>query len=311
MNSEQAPAGTRVAIGIDLGATKTALAIVSDTGTVLYSETVSTFKDGDGAALAEATAEHAERMVHAARARQFTVAGIGIGSAGVIGREGEVITAANALPGWSGTPLGDIVREKTQLPVQVVNDVRAHALGEAWLGATAHVETSLMVTFGTGVGGCFLTGGKPLGGAHNLAGHVGHFSSPYAAGVACPCGGTGHVEAAASGTAVLRVFEELGGSGAADTRDVARLALEGNEQALEAIERAGKTAGTALGDLANILAPHLIVVASGVINLGNEWWTALLTGYEEAALGEAKKTPITATLLGANAAVLGAASLVL
>lgn len=311
MNIEQAPAGTQVAVGIDLGATKTALAIVSESGQVLHSETVSTSGHADGTSLAQATAEHADRVVEIARARQFEVAGIGIGSAGVVGREGEIITAANALPGWSGTPLGQIVRDHTGLPVEVVNDVRAHALGEAWLGATAHASSSLMVTFGTGVGGCFLLDGAPLAGAHHLAGHVGHFSSPYAVGVDCPCGGTGHVEAAASGTAVLRIFKELGGSGAEDTRDVARLSYEGNEQALEAITRAGQAAGVALGDLANILDPHLIVVAGGVINLGNDWWTALLTGYDQAALGEAKKTPITATLLGNHGAVLGAASLVL
>lgn len=308
MSIELAPSGTRVAIGIDLGATKTAFGIVSDSGQVLHTETISTNADSGGAQVARAVAEHALKVAEVARARTFEVAGIGIGSAGVIGRDGEIVTAANAMADWSGTPLTAVVREVTGLPTATVNDVRAHALGEAWLGASVHSATSLMVAFGTGVGGCFLEDGEPLAGAHNIAGHVGHFSSPYAVGVPCTCGGTGHVEMAAAGPAIYKKFVELGGSGAEDTKGVARLAVRGDKEAIEAISFGGRAAGTALGDLANILDPHLIVVSGGVINLGNEWWTALLDGFEEAALGDAKRTPITASLLGANAAVLGAAS---
>lgn len=308
MNVELAPTGTRVAIGIDLGATKTTFGIVSDSGQVLHTETIETKPDAGGTQVAQQTAEQALKVAEVARARSFEVVGIGIGSAGIIGREGEIVTAANAMADWSGTPLTSIVREVTDLPTATVNDVRAHALGEAWLGASAHSATSLMVAFGTGVGGCFLEDGAPQAGAHNLAGHVGHFSSPHAVGVPCTCGGTGHVEMAASGTAIFRKYVELGGSDADDTKGVARLAVRGDEKALEAISFGGRAAGTALGDLANILDPHLIVVSGGVVNLGNEWWTALLDGYEEAALGDAKRTPITASLLGANAAVIGAAS---
>ena len=248
-------------------------------------------------------------MAKLAVARGFEVVGIGVGSAGVIGPEGQVISAADVIKDWGGVNLATIIAQETRLPASAVNDVHAHALGEAWLGASAHAQSSLMVAFGTGVGGSFIVDGAPQFGAHSLAGHVGHFSSPLADGLDCTCGGKGHVEMVASGPSVLRRYLAQGGAPATDTRQVATRAYAGDKLALEAIEFAGKAAGIALGDLANILDPHLIVVSGGVINLGNDWWRALIEAYEEAALGRAKKTPITAALLGENTALLGAASI--
>ncbi len=110
--------------------------------------------------------------------------GVGVGSAGVIdaGR-GVVVSATDAILGWAGTELTAGLAARLGLDpeaVRAVNDVHAHALGEAWAGAAAGTASSLLVAFGTGVGGSFVLDGQPLLGHRYVGGHVGHFASPYA-----------------------------------------------------------------------------------------------------------------------------------
>lgn len=300
----------QVAIGIDLGGTKTAFGTVGADGVVLDRHEIPTLAQVGGEALARETAAGAQVLIARARERGQEVVGIGIGSAGVIGAQGEVITAANVIKDWGGTPLAAIVSEATGLPTRAVNDVHAHGLGEAAAGAARSAQTSLMVAFGTGVGGCYISSGQPMVGQHFLAGHVGHFSSPLAAGLDCPCGGREHVEAIAAGPAIHRLYLRLGGDPSSpDTRDVAARAAAGEALAIEAIETSARAAGVALGDLANILDPELIVVSGGVPNIGPIWWEAARKAYAQAALGQAKTTPIVAAQLGSDAPLVGAVSL--
>lgn len=300
-----------VALAADLGGTKTALGIVSSTGQVLHRDKIPTLAQAGGVQLAQHTADALSALGQTARELGYEPVGVGIGSAGVIGPEGQVITAANLIKDWSGTPLAAILSEGTGLPAYAVNDVHAHALGEAWCGASFHAETSLMVAFGTGVGGSYIVGGQQLRGAHSLAGHVGHFSSPWAVGVPCTCGGVGHVEAVASGTGIVNSYSRLGGSSSATNLvELEALARVGDSTALEAIALGARAAGLALGDLATIVDPHLIVVSGGVINLGDLWWEQMSDAYHQAALGQATETPIVSASLGSDAPLLGAASLI-
>jgi len=135
---------------------------------------------------------------------------IGIGAAGVIDPvTGTVVSATDSLPGWAGTDLVSEISARTGLPVRAVNDVHAHALGEAAVGASRGARSSLLVAAGTGIGGGFITDGHLLTGRNSAAGHIGHVPSAAAAGLDCPCGGGGHVEAIASGPAILNTYRRL------------------------------------------------------------------------------------------------------
>lgn len=300
-----------VALAVDLGGTKTALGIIDPGGAVLHRTKIPTLAQAGGTQLAQHTAREIAKLASYAREQGWEPVGVGIGSAGVIGADGAVITAANVIKDWSGVPLAAIVAEHTGLPTYAINDVHGHALGEAWQGASQHAPTSLMIAFGTGVGGSFIVDGAPLRGAHSLAGHVGHFSSPWAVGVDCPCGGVGHVEAVAAGPGMVRTYYRIGGRGACKNLfDLENLADAGDTCAQEAIAIGARAAGIALGDLATILDPHLLVVSGGVANLGEPWWQQLREAYAQAALGQAKETPITTATLGSDAPLLGVTRLI-
>jgi glucokinase len=93
----------------------------------------------------------------------------------------------------------------------------------------------------------------------------------------CACGGSGHVEAIASGTALARaartlldrgvapVLSSLASSGEEiDAELVARAAAEGDEECAALLERAWVAVGAACASLVNLLNPEVIVIGGGI-----------------------------------------------
>jgi len=307
----------RYVIGVDLGGTKTAAGVVTSDGSVLLTEQIPTLNRDGGAAILDATAAMLRSLSERAAALGARVEAVGIGSAGVINAvEGTVISATDAILDWTGTHITAGLTARLGLPAAVVNDVHAHALGEAWLGAGAGTPTSLMMAFGTGVGGSFVVDGAPLLGHHFVGGHVGHFASPFAvhdgAPLPCSCGHAGHVEAIASGPAIHAAYLRQGGdSSLPDTRAVFGSARAGDELALAVIETAAKAAGQAVGGLINILDPGVVVISGGLADAGELWWSAMELAFRAELLAPLAGVPVVRASLGNSAAIVGAASLVL
>lgn len=307
----------RYVVGVDLGGTKTAAGVVGGDGSVLLRGQVPTKNRDGGAAILDATATLVRFLMERAAEQGATVDAVGVGSAGVINAaEGTVISATDAILGWTGTRITAGLTERLGLPSAVVNDVHAHALGEAWLGAGAGTATSLMVAFGTGVGGSFVVNGQPLLGHHFVGGHVGHFASPLAVHrgmpLPCSCGHVGHVEAIASGPAIHAAYVRSGGSAALpDTRAVFDAAHIGDELALSVIARAARAAGQAVGGLVNILDPQVVVISGGLADAGALWWNDMERALRAELLAPLAEVSVVPASLGNTAAIVGAASLVL
>lgn len=325
---------TNHVIGVDLGGTKTAAGVVTPSGDVLMSETIPTLNRAGGEAILDATAALIAGLVERAADAGMSVSGVGIGSAGVIdASSGVVVSATDAIHGWAGTALVSGLAARLSLPapaVRAVNDVHAHALGEAWLGAAAGSSSSLMVAFGTGVGGSFVLNGVPVVGHRFVGGHVGHFASPYAYSdgvpLPCVCGGSGHVEAVASGPALFEAFLRCGGSAreALDARGVFALAAaeahdggaaagsaDSRAAALRAVDMGAAAAGQAVGGLINILDPETVVISGGLADAGELWWKPMETALREELLAPLAAIPVLRATLGNTAAIVGAAKLVL
>lgn len=307
----------RYVIGVDLGGTKTAAGVVAQDGSVLLTDQIPTLNRDGGAAILDATADLVRSLIERAATMGANVEAVGVGSAGVINAaEGTVISATDSIMGWTGTPITAGLTQRLGLPSAVVNDVHAHALGEAWLGAAAGTTTSLMVAFGTGVGGSFVLNGQPLLGHHFVGGHVGHFASPHAVfrgtPLPCSCGHVGHVEAIASGPAIHAAYLRSGGSAAlADTRAVFDAARLGDELALTVIATAAAAAGQAVGGLINILDPAIVVISGGLADAGELWFSAMEQALRVELLAPLASVPVVRASLGNTAAIVGAASLVL
>ncbi|BCW69091.1 ROK family protein [Arthrobacter sp. NicSoilB8] len=307
------------AIGVDLGGTKTAAGVVTGDGELLFSETAPTPNRDGGGAVLDATAALISRLRVRAQAEGIAIAGVGVGSAGVIDAgHGSVVSATDAIRGWAGTALTDgLARRLSVSPgaVRAVNDVHAHALGESWRGAAAGTASMLLIAFGTGVGGSLVLAGQPVLGHRYVGGHVGHVASPYAyadgKALPCSCGGSGHVEAAASGPAIHAAFLRLGGSPAvADTRAVFALARDGDPAASRAIRTAAEAAGQSAGGLVNVLDPEVLVVTGGLADAGDLWWNPMKAALRRELLDPLVHVPVLRATLENSAAIVGAARLV-
>lgn len=302
-------------VGLDLGGTKIAGGLVTPSGRVKARESVPTPADeGPHAIIGAAAALVGTLTANASE----PVAGIGIGAAGVIDPVARrVVAATSSLRDWAGTALGTDLQAATGLPVSCDNDVRVHAVGEAWLGAGREAESMLLIAAGTGIGGAFVSGGIPITGAHAAAGHFGHIPAAEAADLPCTCGRRGHLEVIASGPAVLQTYLRSAGSRPAagspafpaTTPDVVRLAGDGERAAVDAVTIGARALGRAVAGLVNSLDPSLVVVTGGLAGAGPIWWDPLRDAYDAELMDIVHDCRLAPATLGSDAALIGAAKL--
>ncbi len=301
-----APDG-RPVVGLDLGGTKIAAALLGADGTVLARHSRSTpARDGAAAVLDALAAASAE--VDPGK----TASHLGIAAAGVVDpRTGMVTSATDSIHGWAGTALGTGLADRTGYAVACDNDVRATAGPElAALNAEQRDLGSLLfAAIGTGVGGAIAVDGRMLHGASGIAGHLGHLPSPDAAGLPCTCGSTGHLEVIASGPGIAAHYERLTGAPVDRLETVAVRAAQGDPAAVSAITTGAAAVGHVLGGLANAFGPDRVVVGGGVPRIGPLYEDALRAAFVSELMEPLRGLVPRAPLLGHDAAVLGAAAL--
>ncbi|MER7996216.1 ROK family protein [Micromonospora chalcea] len=298
---------TGLVAALDIGGTKTTAALVTASGEVVGRHSAPTPGRSGAAAVLDTAAGLVEKLRADAPG---VVRALGVGSAGVIDSgSGLVLSATDVLTGWTGTDLRGDLGRRLGVPVTVVNDVHAHALGEARHGVAAGYDTVLYVAVGTGVGASFVLGDTVLAGAHSAAGHAGHQPSAYAGTLPCTCGGRGHLEAIAAGPALTAEYVRRTGRPVADLRAVAALAADGDETARDVVRLGGTAVGSAVGGLVNVLDPAAVVIGGGVTGLGEPWWRARRDAVPAETLPALAGVPVLASTLGPDAPLLGAASL--
>ena len=300
-------------VGIDVGGTKIGGAIVSyeargRTPRVIGYRSLPTMAaEGGGAVLGRVSALAYDLVEEAGGLSCGPVVGVGVATAGRInGEDGSIAYANEIMPGWTGQPVGHDVASATGVPCAVLNDVQAHALGELRHGAAAGTQTCIMVAAGTGLGGSIITGGEVLMGAHGYAGELGHTLHPAAAGIRCACGSFSHLESVASGSGIeARYYDRTGIPLSGE--EVAQRAAQGDQDARDVIELAGKSLGEAIGSWANMLDPELVVLSGSVCKAGSVWWDALREGVDAQLPEQMRELPIIMAMLDMNAPVVGAA----
>jgi glucokinase len=242
-----------VALAVDIGGTKLAAGLVTESGEVLVRRAVPTPRAGGAeelwdalAALVVTVGADAGQEANAANAERTAGAVVcGVGCGGPMAPGGETVSPLN-IPAWRDFPLRGRLADLLGLPVHVDNDAKALALGEGWVGAARGVDDYVAMVVSTGVGGGIVLDGRLLDGAGGNAGHIGHVIV-VPDGRTCGCGARGCLEAEASGLAIAAA---TGGEPADAPEDVRR--------------RTGTLVGRAVASVANLLDLGLAVVAGSV-----------------------------------------------
>ncbi len=187
----------RRALGIDIGGTKIAAGIVSESGRVVSATRVSTRVEEGREAVIEQIRGLVEKF-----ASRGTLVGIGIGTGGRVDvASGEVVSATPLLPNWMGVNLKRMLEKETSFPVFVDNDVNAAALAERRFGWGRDRRNFVLLSIGTGLGGGIVINGELVRGHHGYGGEIGHLII-VAEGRRCNCGKRGCLEAYVSGRAL-------------------------------------------------------------------------------------------------------------
>lgn len=250
-------------IGIDLGGTKIEGLVLDDDGSERTRLRVPTPRESYEATVAAVVSvvRDLERKV-GARCR------IGIGHPGAISPATGLVKNANSTR-LNGHPLDlDLKGALGRDEVRLSNDANCFAVSEAADGAGAGSSVVFGVILGTGVGGGIVINGKPLIGAHAIAGEWGHNALPLPRdderpGPVCYCGRHGCIEAWQSGPAFQKQFAQASGRDLRAT-GIAEAAATGDAFALECLEIYCDRLARALAGVMNLLDPDVIVLGGGL-----------------------------------------------
>jgi glucokinase len=180
--------------GIDLGGTKIQAVVVDDEGAVEGEERVATPTSGGPPDVAEAMADALRAAAANAGVDSAELAGVGVGSPGIVDTRKGIVTSARNLPDWEASfPLAGALADSLGTRVKIENDVQVATDAEFKLGAGRPYRSLLGVFWGTGVGGGIILKGKPWLGRGG-AGEIGHIVVKMG-GRRCPCGRRGCMEA--------------------------------------------------------------------------------------------------------------------
>ncbi len=305
-------------IGIDIGGTKIAGALVDESGQIVNELRVPTPVE-DPAALVDAVVG----VIRELRA-DHEVLGAGVAMAGFIdAAQSAVIYGTNF--GWKNYPLKAEIEAKLDIPVIIENDANAAAWAEYRFGAGKGFQHMVMLTLGTGVGGAVIVDGRMLRGGFGVAGELGHMRV-VPNGVECGCGQHGCIESYASGTALVRTARELVASGdplGARLGELAEQAgeltgvqvyeaiLEGDAGARKLLADVGSWTGQAIASLSAILDPQIVVIGGGVSAAGELLLGSIRDSYRKhmPAAGFRPELKIVTAEFVNDAGVVGAADL--
>lgn len=306
------------AIGVDIGGTKIAAGLVSETGELLKRESEPT--PDDSSKIPAIVADLAERL-----SGDDKIVGIGIGAAGFTSTDRTTVRFAPNI-NWIDEPLAERVSKLADLPVVVENDANAAAWGEFTFGAGEDTDDLLLVTIGTGVGGGIVHRGQLYRGGFGIAAEIGHMRI-VPDGIACGCGEHGCFEQYASGSALVRNARERVANGDRGTEALAALAdgdpsritgpsltdlaHGGDELSIELLAELGHWIGEGLAILASILDPRVIAIGGGVAGAGDLLLGPVVESFEThlPARSHRPQAEVRLAALGNAAGIIGAADL--
>ncbi len=268
----------RPVLAVDLGGTQIRAALITPDLQVHARQSVAT-DDEEGV---EAVLRRIVALVAAVRreteaAGLAAPAGVGISSPGPLDPWRGIVLVPPNLSGWRNVPIVERVADATALPVYLERDTNVAIMAEWRYGAAVGARNAVYITVSTGIGGGIIIDGRPLQGPDGTAGEVGH-TTVELDGPRCGCGGIGHVEAIASGTALAREarallsaahedspLARLAASGEeVDAELVARAAAQGDSAASALMERAFTAVGALCASLVNLLDTEVIVIGGSI-----------------------------------------------
>ncbi|MEL6484413.1 MAG: ROK family protein, partial [Bacteroidota bacterium] len=231
--------------------------------------------------------------------------------------------ASNLL--WKGTvPFLAKFKEKMNLPMRIMNDASAAALGEMLFGSAKNMTDFIAITLGTGFGAGIVANGQLIDGFDGFAGELGHVDMTMGDGRLTGLGVKGGLEAYVSATGLKRTIMYMLSKYLVDSRfrdiafndlhgeDISQAAAEGDAIALMSFDYTAKIMAQALANFTAFTQPEAFILMGGLTNSG-KWIMEPLEKYFNEFLLEiyrGKVKLLMSGMEGKTAAICGAAALI-
>jgi predicted NBD/HSP70 family sugar kinase len=298
-----------VAIGVDVGTTRTIVATSDLAGRVLQQEQFPTHPDAS-----QTTRNIIELSRKLIARNNGTIEGIGISLPGLVSAEGRELFVPTF--DWRDLPLADDVSMATGLPVTIDNDANAAAHAELWFGRPEirEIRDFILVLVEGGVGTGIIFDGQVYRGENGAAGEFGHMTIGQGAPVACASGSHECWEAFSSERSALARYANLTNGDGSDHitfGDLIDLALGGDDAARAALKETAYYLGVGIANLIRGLAPEAVIVGGPIVRSWPIIAEDIKTSVEATICRGLPSTRIIASTLGPEPTLMGALSLVL
>jgi N-acetylglucosamine repressor len=301
---------SRYMIGLDLAQSGFRGAILNLRGKICASVTQE-LKDPSGDEALEQVYHMVEQLMELP---YRPLVGIGVGTPGLVNSsEGLVVRAVNL--DWENLPLRSLLKKRYNLPVHILNDSHAAALGEFTYGQGYPAEGSMaLVNARHGIGAGIILNGRLFQGDGGGAGEIGHTVVMHENGPLCRCGNYGCLESVASAHSLVRQAQTLTGSSlpapdAITLEAICQAYSEGDPQVRRLVLDNGRCLGIGISTLVGMLNIHKIVISGDLTCFGEPWLEAIQSAVLQYSLPRlAKNTQVETGQLGKDSILLGAAA---
>lgn len=290
----------------DIGGTNLRVALMNKAGCIVERERVDTPKNATPEQIVRLVLDLTQLMLnrHPTKADVSTLV---LGVPGIVDHDrGLVVKNANL--GWHHVPLVSIFQQIVDYPVIIENDVRLHTIGYMASPGVVMPGDWMYVAIGTGVAAGIVTNGRLIGGAHNMAGELGHLTVE-PRGSFCGCGKRGCLETVCGVKGLRILWREYIGNQSFDFQTLASPQSQHGDL-FEAVTkiwtRFAEALGWALSVASALIDPAVIVLGGGLASTYTIWESRLNATMEQFLMPGIPRPTIQISGLGDDAPLLGA-----
>jgi predicted NBD/HSP70 family sugar kinase len=315
------------AVGLHFDPVELTCVVVDLLGRALVTKRQPVPGTAEPAEVIRAMAELVEKVLTEAAVPRQRVLGLGLATPGPIDQDLGMVVSPPQLSNWRRVAMKKLLEEATGLTVTIDNDATAAAIGERWAGAGRGVANFAYFFLGTGIGGGLFLGHQVHRGGSSNAAEFGHITI-MADGPECYCGSRGCVERLVNPTAIVAdAHDRLAGGGGSsslaerfrhdptsvDYEAICAAAEAGDDVATAVIQTAAERLAWAVVNVANTVDVDLVVLGGrGIRHVGTRYHDAVASALASRPIARhIRVIDVALSPLGADAAVVGAASLVL
>lgn len=315
-----------VAVGVEMGGSRAAAALIDRHGRVLHRCQVKTLRGRPAVATLEPYTRAIETLLTFAHAERLYVCGVGIGVPGTLDDSLRRPSFLPTLPSLNAFPLCDFIETRYKLPAHLLVDVEAALLGERHYGAGQGVHRLLFLTVNAVVGAALLVDGQLERSTLQPIGHVCHLSLS-TNGPRCSCGKRGCINTLVSLDAVQRMVERAlrrgdetsitqrlrHGRETFSPQLLAEEARRGDSVALQVYSEIGRWLGTAVARYIDLFEPNVLILGGGVLSASDLLLTRVRSVVENASANNTGNSgsrvcsmvEVVPACLGSDAVVIG------